>query len=232
VRSTKVGPHGHFKFAQPIGRSGFVRAVSGAGPRSALGGGASPAPLAPSTARPVAVAGRFHVRSRSIDTLTDRWVRVQGRLLPEVRHRRVLLEGRSGRHWRTLATTRTGRHGGFRLSFRPHGLGREFLKVRFAGDRLNTRAWSYAGKVRSFRESVASWYDDAGATACGFHAGYGVANRSLPCGTKVTFSYGGRTVTATVDDRGPFVGGREWDLNQTVAGALGFGGVGTVWSTR
>ena len=56
-----------------------------------------------------------------------------------------------------------------------------------------------------------------------------MANRSLPCGTKVTFSRGGRAVTATVDDRGPYVGGRNWDLNQNVAGALGFDGVGTVW---
>jgi rare lipoprotein A (peptidoglycan hydrolase) len=42
---------------------------------------------------------------------------------------------------------------------------------------------------------------------------------------------GGRTVTAVVDDRGPYVGGRQWDLNQNTAGALGFGGVGTVWSS-
>jgi rare lipoprotein A len=55
---------------------------------------------------------------------------------------------------------------------------------------------------------------------------------SLPCGTQVTFRYGGRTVTATVDDRGPYVGGREWDLNQNTAGALGFNGVDTVWSSR
>ena len=46
------------------------------------------------------------------------------------------------------------------------------------------------------------------------------------------FRYGGRSVTATVDDRGPFVAGRTWDLNQNVAAALGFGGVGTVWATR
>ena len=69
-------------------------------------------------------------------------------------------------------------------------------------------------------------------TACGFHAYYGVANKTLPCGTKVTFAYGGRTVTATVDDRGPFVAGREWDLNQNTAAALGMGGVATVWSSR
>jgi len=28
---------------------------------------------------------------------------------------------------------------------------------------------------------------------------------------------------------GPYVEGRDWDLNQNTAAALGFGGVGTVW---
>jgi rare lipoprotein A (peptidoglycan hydrolase) len=82
-----------------------------------------------------------------------------------------------------------------------------------------------------FHQSVASWYYDGGNTACGFHAYFGVANRYLPCGTKVAFRYGADSVTATVDDRGPFVGGRDWDLNQNTAAALGFGGVQTVWST-
>jgi rare lipoprotein A len=78
---------------------------------------------------------------------------------------------------------------------------------------------------------VASWYDDAGGTACGFHATFGVANRTLPCGTKVTFRHNGHTVNAVVDDRGPFVGGRDWDLNQNAAAALGFSGVDSVWTT-
>jgi rare lipoprotein A (peptidoglycan hydrolase) len=88
-----------------------------------------------------------------------------------------------------------------------------------------------AGRLTVYGQSVASWYEDGGATACGFHAGYGVANRSLPCGTRVRLRYGGRSVTAVVDDRGPFVGGRDWDLNQNTAAALGFGGVGTVWTS-
>ena len=36
----------------------------------------------------------------------------------------------------------------------------------------------------------------------------------------------------SVDDRGPYVGGREWDLNQNTAGALGFNGVASVWASR
>jgi len=233
VGSTRIGPRGHFLFDAPIKRSGLVRAVSATStPRTSLGSGGAPLTVAPSAARPVQVTPKFRVGDRAIDTLSGRTVSVRGTLLPEVGGRRIVLEGRSGRHWRELTSTRTGSHGGFRLRYRARGLGSQHLRVRFAGDRLNTRASRAAGQLRVFRESVASWYSDGGATACGFHAGYGVANRTLPCGTKVTFRYGGHTVTATVDDRGPFVGGREWDLNQNTASALGFGGVGTVWSTR
>ncbi|MGI8412402.1 MAG: septal ring lytic transglycosylase RlpA family protein [Solirubrobacteraceae bacterium] len=79
-----------------------------------------------------------------------------------------------------------------------------------------------------FSLSVASWYEDAGPTACGFHARLGVASKSRPCGSRVTFRYGHRTVTAVVDDRGPYVAGRDWDFNQNTAAALGFSGVDTV----
>jgi rare lipoprotein A (peptidoglycan hydrolase) len=103
--------------------------------------------------------------------------------------------------------------------------------VRFGGDHANRGAVERAGSVTRYRPAVASWYEDAGSTACGFHAHYGVANVSLPCGATVRFMSGGRTVTAVVDDRGPYVGGRTWDLNQNTAAALGMGGVATVWSS-
>ena len=81
------------------------------------------------------------------------------------------------------------------------------LRVLFAGDAANARAIASAGTVTVYQPSVASWYYDAGLqTGCGFNARYGVANKSLPCGTKVQFRYGDRTVMATVDDRGPYVG--------------------------
>lgn len=40
----------------------------------------------------------------------------------------------------------------------------------------------------------------------------GVAHRSLPCGTLITFRYQGKVVTAPVVDRGPYVSGRIFDL--------------------
>lgn len=55
-----------------------------------------------------------------------------------------------------------------------------------------------------------------------------VAHRSLAFGTKIEFSYEGRTCIATVQDRGPFSAGRTFDLGPGTATALGFSGVGTV----
>jgi len=55
-----------------------------------------------------------------------------------------------------------------------------------------------------------------------------VANKTLPLGTKVAISYGGRTVIAPVKDRGPYVAGRDFDLSAGLAKALGFSGVQTI----
>jgi len=55
-----------------------------------------------------------------------------------------------------------------------------------------------------------------------------VAHRSLPFGTKIQFRYKGRTVVAKVKDRGPFIGGRTFDLGPGTAKALHFDGVGKV----
>lgn len=52
-----------------------------------------------------------------------------------------------------------------------------------------------------------------------------VAHKTLPFGTRVMVSYRGRSVTAVVRDRGPYVRGREFDLGPGVAKALGFQGV-------
>jgi hypothetical protein len=50
---------------------------------------------------------------------------------------------------------------------------------------------------------------------------WGVAHKSLPCGTMVTLTHGANTVTAPVVDRGPYIAGREFDLSPRVKAALG-----------
>ena len=59
----------------------------------------------------------------------------------------------------------------------------------------------------------------------------GVAHRTLPCGTKVTFRYQGYTVTTRVIDRGPYVDGRTWDMTKGLCTLLHhcFTGGGVYW---
>jgi rare lipoprotein A (peptidoglycan hydrolase) len=79
---------------------------------------------------------------------------------------------------------------------------------------------------------AATWYGPGfwgKSTACGTTltpTTLGVAHRKLPCGTQVTFAYGGASVTATVIDRGPFRKGYAWDLTKKVAKRLGFLAIG------
>jgi rare lipoprotein A len=56
------------------------------------------------------------------------------------------------------------------------------------------------------------------------------AHRSLPFGTKLRVTHGGRSVVVTVNDRGPFVRGRVLDLSTAAARAVGLtsAGVGRV----
>ena len=46
------------------------------------------------------------------------------------------------------------------------------------------------------------------------------AHRSLPFGTRLRVTYGGRSVIVNVNDRGPFVGGRSLDLSYAAFTAL------------
>jgi hypothetical protein len=179
----------------------------------------------------VAAGSQLVTVARSLYGVGGQAINVTGTLLPRVKGRIVSLQGRLGGAWRTLARARTADNGHFTVRWTPGDAGGEQVRLRFAGDRVSRPGSSAVSQVTILRESVASWYSDGGTTACGFHAGLGVANRTLPCGTRVTFRYGGRTVVATVDDRGPFVGGRDWDLNQNTAAALGFGGVDAVLSS-
>jgi hypothetical protein len=236
VASTTARSDGSFRLRAKLYRSGLLR-VTGASTAKAAAATTGATPTAstssvqPSLSQPIAVKARLIVPTAPLNALSGGPVDVRGRLLPGLGHRDVVLQGWSANRWQALARTATRRGGGFDLRFTPGNPGSEQLRVRFGGDASNGRAFARTGAVTAYRQSVASWYNDAGSTACGFHAGMGVANKTLPCGTKVTFLFGGRRVNAVVDDRGPFVAGREWDLNQNTAAALGFGGVATVWSS-
>jgi rare lipoprotein A len=91
---------------------------------------------------------------------------------------------------------------------------------------LLTCSFLVFGSERAEAEKgLASWYGPGLyglPTASGepFNAdGHTAASKTL--GTKLSVSYGGRSVRVTVNDRGPFVDGRDLDLSQGAAQALG-----------
>ena len=81
-----------------------------------------------------------------------------------------------------------------------------------------------------------SWYGPGfygNGTACGEKLTktlMGVAHRTLPCGTLVTFRNpaNGRTVTVPVVDRGPYVSGRTWDMTKGMCDYLDHCFTGTI----
>jgi rare lipoprotein A (peptidoglycan hydrolase) len=81
--------------------------------------------------------------------------------------------------------------------------------------------------IRSMDRAGATWYGPGfygNRTACGKvlrTTTVGVASKTLPCGTKVTFAYHGHSVVAPVIDRGPYRKGYSFDLTGATAEALG-----------
>lgn len=191
--------------------AGTLRSVPGSGSRSVSSGATS------STLPDVASSA---LRDASRLTLSGREVELQ----------------RLGRHgWRALAHTVTGARGHFVLRYKPHRLLSERVRIVFAGDVRDRAVKRYLGHLRSYRLAGASWYGGGGSLACGGEltsSTMGVANKTLPCGTLVRLRYGGHEVSVPVVDRGPYVAGREFDLTEATKRALGFEGVGEVWSTR
>jgi hypothetical protein len=213
---------GRFTLEAEPRESGSVRAVVD-------GTAGAPAPVTVS-ARPQARA-REHIRRGGLAV-------VRGALRPGLASERVVVEVSRGRGWRAVDETSTASGGRFRASWRPGDTGSWKVRVRFDGNDEYAEGARTVGRVNVYRPGAASWYGPGlygNRLGCGgtLSAGtLGVAHKTLPCGTRVTFRYGGRSVTVPVVDRGPFVGGREWDLTAATKRQLGFPSTGTVWSTK
>lgn len=166
---------------------------------------------------------------------------VRGTLRPAPAGRRAVVSlqiNRRGGGWLTVDHDRTSTKGTYVLAWRASKTGTRRVRVHFGGTHELSSARHLAGTTRIYRRALASWYGPGlygGHLACGgtlTPGTLGVANKSLPCGTKVTLHYRGRTVRVPVIDRGPYVGAREFDLTAATKQKLGFGSTGTVLTTR
>jgi rare lipoprotein A len=182
---------------------------------------------------PVATPVRLRARLLHPNVLIGSDIAFIGKTTPSANRRRVAIEELTRGRWVAIAHTLTDRDGYFRERLWPRRLGQLALRVRAVG--IPAARTTMAGRVAIvYHQVIASWYGPGGTTACGEQLGaatLGVANKTLPCGTKVTLRFGNRVLTVPVIDRGPFVPGRDYDLTYATKVALGAGDVSTIWAS-
>jgi rare lipoprotein A len=211
-----------------VGGASLVEASTATGAGSAPG---TAAPAAPGTTPAVQYTLRLSARP---NVLSGSRAPLTGSIAPAQKGRTVLVQAKGPRGgWSAVARAHTGARGRFTASWRPRGLGQYQVRAQLLGTPARRKAH---GGVTVYRTSFVSWYGPGfygHRTACGgtLTAGtQGVANKTLPCGTRVTLHYRSSTVTVPVIDRGPYVSGREYDLTGATKSRLHFGSTGTLWS--
>ncbi len=177
-------------------------------------------------------AAHLGVSSKRLNVRVGSHATVSGRvteITPGTPRPTAALQIQRGHRWATIDRVHIGAAGRFTLRDRRTRPGSTRARVR-----LSTGETRMIGRLNVFRSTQASWYGPGlygGHLGCGgtLSAGrLGVAHKTLPCGTQVTLRHAGRTVRVRVIDRGPYVGGREFDLTAATAGRLHFSGHGTI----
>lgn len=237
VARTTTTTGGRYRLRADVPRNGRLRVVAASGEGTAVAATSSTAASPGSRELTIRVAPALRSTRVRRHVSGGRSTTVRGRIAPATARRIVRLQARRGGAWRTVDHDRTSAGGAYALRWRAPGPGRHAIRVRVGADRATTATARSLGRVNVYRSAHASWYGPGfygSRTACGQTMGYavlGVAHKSLPCGTRVTFRYRGRSVTVPVIDRGPFVAGREFDLTRATKARLGFGSTGNVQST-
>jgi len=172
------------------------------------------------------------------NVLLGRSATVRGSISPRRAGRSVRLQRKGARGWSTVARARTAAGGRFTVGLTPRATGSAAIRVLVAGDPHAGPAREGAGRLNVFRRAFASWYGPGlygNKLGCGGRltpGTIGVAHKTLPCGARITLRHGSRILRVRVVDRGPYVGGREFDLTAATKQALGFGSTGYVQTTR
>lgn len=162
--------------------------------------------------------------------LLGRVMHVRGTLSSAAGEAIVLERRQADGPWVQAATTVAAADGSFDAAWKTDQTGHFDLRARPASSGDGAAAAAAAlptSTVTVYRAAIATWFGPGffgHRTACGqrlTHRLLGVANRTLPCGTKVALLYRGRTITVPVVDRGPFGHHAGYDLTAATAQALG-----------
>jgi rare lipoprotein A len=221
LREVHTDRRGNYAVRARAYRNGVLQAVP------ARGGESAPAPIR------VRARAAFHVAKHHV--VLGNGVRLKGLVKPGGRRSiKVVARGPDG----DVVSDTSARDGAFALRWRAHRTGTYRLRAYASRNRRAKGSASVVRRVTVYRYAAASWYGPGfygNRTACGqtlTPGMLGVANKSLPCGTKVRLRYRGRTVTVPVIDRGPYAAGREYDLTGATKQRLRFPDTGTLLTSR
>jgi hypothetical protein len=183
---------------------------------------------APATGSATSSPNGIELRA-SAATLVRQPVTIRGSVPRGSGNRVVLIERTDGHRWVNVARVRASRDRSFAARWSSSRATRVRFRARFEA---STRSSGGAGasspqvRVTVYQPSRATWYGPGfygHRTACGqtlSHSLLGVANRTLPCGTKVDLYYRGRSIRVPVVDRGPYANHADWDLTSATADRL------------
>jgi rare lipoprotein A len=179
-----------------------------------------------------ATASGVELKLGKRNVLATHKIKVEGTVTPGgVRTVEIDVEGKR------VKEIKTGPAGRFDTEWRPESPGVYDVQAVVKGTGA-TPVSSKTKRVNAYRAVQASYYGPGlygNGVACGgvlTPGKLGVANKTLPCGTKVTLHHGSKTVTVPVIDRGPYSGNRVYDLTTATKNKLGYVGIGVIWATK
>ncbi len=195
---------------------------------------------APAPSKRVTVLASLKARTSTRHVLGGRTVARRGRLLPAIRGRRVARSRcAAGAGWRTVDATRTGRGGRV-----PRAPGAGPPRAAQAAPSLRRRPLRRSRgrplwRVNSYRAGHASWYGPGpvrqqarAAAARSRPARWARPTRRCPVAPRSRSATTGARSRPAVIDRGPYVGGREWDLTEASSAKLASAPPARCWTTR
>jgi peptidoglycan lytic transglycosylase len=212
----------------------FALAVLAAAPGVAAGDpptGGVAAPPPPATEGVISASGPQVAIATRAGTMRGKLVRFRGSVPAQAGGRTVTIErfDEATQAWTAVAKTRVAADGSYLARWRAELVGEHRIRaVLQATSRASAANASPELSITVHRPAVATWYGPGfygRTTACGVKMTrtlLGVAHKTLPCGTEVAVLYKGRRITVPVVDRGPYAGGRAYDLTAATAQALGF----------
>jgi hypothetical protein len=205
--------------------------ASSGGSGGSGGGGVGPTTTAQSGNRTVTDSGNGVTITTRASGFMGRNMKFSGSVPGSDAGKVVEIE-RSGRHtggqWVGTSHATVSQDGSFTAYWRSNRPGPLAFRavLSSSGASAARSSWPTVDVV-VYRMAIATIYGPGfwgSRTACGqilHKTTMGVAHRTLPCGTKVSLYYNGRTIVVPVIDRGPYANGADWDLTEATARALG-----------